>query len=125
MLNISALQSFVPMRSQVHACAAKAGLDAMMRTLAREWGEEGVRVNSIAPGPIAGTEGMARLTPDAAAVARLTRSIPLGRYGEVSDIADLAAFLASDAARNITGTLIVSDGGQSLSMADVEEQGRS
>lgn len=122
-VNISALQSFLPMRSQVHACAAKAGLDAMMRTLAREWGEDGLRINSVAPGPIAGTEGMARLTPNQAAVDELTRSIPLGRYGDALDIADLVVFLASEAARNITGALLISDGGQSLSAADVEMRG--
>ena len=113
-LNISALQSFQPAAAQVHACAAKAGIDQMMRCLALEWGAEGIRVNSIAPGPIAGTEGMARLTPDAESEARLTRSIPLGRYGDTTDIADLAVFLASDAARNISGSLVVSDGGQAV-----------
>jgi NAD(P)-dependent dehydrogenase (short-subunit alcohol dehydrogenase family) len=113
-LNISALQSFQPAYAQVHACAAKAGIDSMMRCLALEWGCEGIRVNSIAPGPIAGTEGMARLTPTAEAEARLTQTIPLGHYGRTADIAELAVFLCSDGARNITGALIVSDGGQTV-----------
>lgn len=113
-LNISALQSFQPARAQVHACAAKAGIDSMMRCLALEWGAEGIRVNSIAPGPIAGTEGMARLTPTAEAVERFTSAIPLGRYGEKSDVTELAVFLCSEAARNITGALVVSDGGLSV-----------
>ncbi len=91
-----------------------------MRCLALEWGSEGIRVNSIAPGPIAGTEGMARLTPTAEARARLTRTIPLGRYGETADIADLAVFLASDAARNITGALIVCDGGQAVGAGAIQ-----
>jgi NAD(P)-dependent dehydrogenase (short-subunit alcohol dehydrogenase family) len=119
-LNISALQSFQPASAQVHACAAKAGIDQMMRCLALEWGPEGIRVNSIAPGPIAGTEGMSRLTPTAEAESRLTRTIPLGRYGETADIADLAVFLASDAARNITGALIVSDGGQAVGAGAIQ-----
>jgi NAD(P)-dependent dehydrogenase (short-subunit alcohol dehydrogenase family) len=117
LINISALQSFQPAMGQVHACAAKAGLDQMMRCLALEWGGEGIRVNSIAPGPIAGTEGMARLTPTPEAEARLTRTIPLGRYGSTSDIAELAVFLCSEAARNISGALLVSDGGQSVAAA--------
>jgi NAD(P)-dependent dehydrogenase (short-subunit alcohol dehydrogenase family) len=119
-LNISALQSFQPAIAQVHACAAKAGIDQMMRCLALEWGPEGIRVNSIAPGPIAGTEGMSRLTPTHEAESRLTRTIPLGRYGETADIADLAVFLASDAARNITGALIVSDGGQAVGAGAIQ-----
>ena len=119
-INISALQSFQPAQAQVHACAAKAGIDQMMRCLALEWGPEGIRVNSIAPGPIAGTEGMSRLTPTPEAEARLTRTIPLGRYGETSDIADLAVFLASDAARNISGALIVSDGGQAVGAGAIQ-----
>jgi NAD(P)-dependent dehydrogenase (short-subunit alcohol dehydrogenase family) len=113
-LVISALQSFQPLAGQVHACAAKAGLDSMMRCLALEWGAEGIRVNSIAPGPIADTEGMARLTPTPEAAEALRRTIPLGDYGDKSDIADLAVFLCSPAARNITGALVVSDGGQSI-----------
>lgn len=114
-LNISALQSFQPTLAQVHACAAKAGIDSMMRCLALEWGPEGIRVNSIAPGPIADTEGMARLAPTPEAVERLTRTIPLGRWGQKSDVAELAVFLCSEAARNITGALVVSDGGQTVS----------
>lgn len=119
-INISALQSFQAANAQVHACAAKAGIDQMMRCLALEWGPEGIRVNSIAPGPIAGTEGMSRLTPTAEAEARLTRTIPLGRYGDKADIADLAVFLASDAARNITGALVVSDGGQAVGAGAIQ-----
>ncbi|MGE0743548.1 MAG: SDR family oxidoreductase [Hyphomonadaceae bacterium] len=114
MLVISALQSFRAYPSQVHACAAKAGIDAMMKAMALEWGPEGVRVNSIAPGPIADTEGMARLAPDPGATERITRAIPLQRFGFKSDIAELAVFLCSEASANITGALVVSDGGSSL-----------
>ena len=62
-INISAPQSFVPMELQVHVCAAKAGVDMLTRVLALEWGPMGIRVNSIVPGPIEGTEGMDRLAP--------------------------------------------------------------
>lgn len=119
-LTISALQSFMPARQQVHACAAKAGIDQMMRCLALEWGPEGIRVNSIAPGPIGDTEGMARLTPTPEAEARLTATIPLRRYGETGDIADLAVYLCSEAGRNVTGALMVSDGGQAVGGSAIE-----
>jgi NAD(P)-dependent dehydrogenase (short-subunit alcohol dehydrogenase family) len=74
----------------------------------------GVRVNSIIPGPIEDTEGMRRLTPDDETRQKLTRVLPLQRFGTKQDIAQLALFLASDAASYITGSLMVCDGGQSL-----------
>lgn len=113
-INISAVQSFMPMEGQVHVCAAKAGIDAMTRVLAIEWGPQGVRVNAIAPGPVDGTEGMQRLTPTPAHRERLTQAIPLRRYATISEIADLATFLCSDAGANISGEIAVCDGGQSL-----------
>jgi NAD(P)-dependent dehydrogenase (short-subunit alcohol dehydrogenase family) len=93
------------------------------RVLAIEWGGLGIRVNSIAPGPIDDTEGMKRLTPNEEAKNRLSQKIPLQRFGEKREIADLALFLASDAAAYITGAVIPCDGGQALigsgSMMDV------
>lgn len=113
-VNISATQAFIPMPMQAHVCAAKAGVDMLTRTLALEWGREGVRVNSIAPGAVEDTEGMRRLAPTTEAHDHLTRMIPLGRFARKSEIADLALFLCSDAAQFITGTVMVCDGGQSL-----------
>ncbi len=113
-INISATQAFIPMMMQAHVCAAKAGVDMLTRTLALEWGTEGVRVNSIAPGAVDDTEGMRRLAPTDKARTYLMKMIPLGRFAEKSEIADLALFLCSDAARFITGTVMVCDGGQSL-----------
>ncbi|HWR37249.1 MAG TPA: SDR family oxidoreductase [Clostridia bacterium] len=113
-VNISATQAFVPTAFQSHVCAAKAGVDMITRTLAIEWGPEGVRVNSIAPGPIAETEGMRRLAPTPETSSRLQSNIPLGRYGRKDEIGDLAIFLCSDAAEYITGAVMVCDGGQSL-----------
>jgi len=112
---ISAGHAFVPYPAQVHVCAAKAGVDQMMRVLALEWGQYGIRCNSIAPGPIDDTEGMRRLAPgDTALRARLAAAIPLGRYGKVEDIGHAAAFLASPLASYVTGTVLVVDGGQNL-----------
>ena len=112
-INISAPQSWNPMPMQVHACAAKAGVDQVTRVLAMEWGADGIRVNSIAPGPIEGTEGFQRLsTPEARQ--RMVKRLPLRRFGTRDDVARLALFLASPLSSYITGALIPVDGGWSL-----------
>jgi NAD(P)-dependent dehydrogenase (short-subunit alcohol dehydrogenase family) len=110
-VSISAPQAMVPMVMQAHVCAAKAGVDMITRTLALEWGPEGVRINSVIPGPIDGTEGMARLTPTAESRAAVIAGVPLRRYGTIADVADVVLFLASDAARYITGVVLPVDGG--------------
>lgn len=110
-INISAAQAWIAMPLQVHVCAAKAGVDMITRCLAMEWGREGIRINSVAPGPIAGTEGMARLAPTPEAEARVNAGVPLGRMGTVDEIADACMFLSSDAARYISGAVIPVDGG--------------
>jgi len=112
---ISAGQAFVAYPAQAHVGAAKAGVDQLMRNLALEWGRYGIRSNSIAPGPIEGTEGMRRLGPDDPSYHdRLKKAIPLGRYGDVEEIGAAAVFLASPMAAYITGALLVVDGGQNL-----------
>jgi 2,4-dienoyl-CoA reductase [(3E)-enoyl-CoA-producing], peroxisomal len=116
LLNISATLHYHGTPLQVHASAAKAGVDAMTRTLAVEWGQLGVRVNAIAPGPIGDTEGMRRLaTPDAAA--RLKKAIPLGRVGTIDEIAAAAVYLRSAAAEYITGAVLVVDGGHCVTQS--------
>jgi 2,4-dienoyl-CoA reductase [(3E)-enoyl-CoA-producing], peroxisomal len=112
-LNISATLQLHGTPLQAHAAAAKAGVDSLTRTLAVEWGRFGVRSVAIAPGPIGDTEGMRRLAPGDIGQ-RLIKRIPLGRYGTVQEIADLAVYLASDAAGYITGAVYVVDGGQSV-----------
>ena len=115
LLFISAGQAFTPYFAQAHAGAAKAGIDNLMRNLALEWGRYGIRANSIAPGPIEGTEGMRRLAPGGDAFhAKLKQAIPLNRYGTVDDIGQMAVFLASPLASYVTGSLVVVDGGQNL-----------
>ena len=110
---ISAGQAYMPYAYQVHVAAAKAGIDMMMKNLALEWGKYGIRCNSIAPGPIDGTEGMKRLSSPEA-LAQLTAGIPLGRLGTVDEIGQVAVFLASGLASYVSGTLLVTDGGQNL-----------
>jgi len=113
-LNISAPQAFNPTKFQAHVCAAKAGVDMLTRVLAMEWGPEGVRVNSIVPGPIGDTEGIRRLAPTPEALQRMTQSVPLQRMGRVEEIADMALFLASPHAAFVTGAILAVDGGSSL-----------
>ena len=113
-INISAMQAFTAMPMQAHVCAAKAGVDMLTKCLAIEWGPDGVRVNSIAPGAVDDTEGMRRLAPTEEVRKQFARTIPLKRFATKTEIADLAVFLSSDAARFITGAVVVCDGGQSL-----------
>ena len=111
-LSISAYGVPVPM--QAHVVAAKAGVDQLTRTLAIEWGLRGIRVNAIVPGPIDGTEGMARLAPDEKTRQRFMGTVPLGRFGVPQDIANAALFLVSDAASYVTGVILPVDGGQNM-----------
>jgi NAD(P)-dependent dehydrogenase (short-subunit alcohol dehydrogenase family) len=110
-INISAPQSMHAQPLQAHVCAAKAGVDMLTRVLAIEWGPDGIRVNSVIPGPIDHTEGMARLAPNAAAREIARKSLPLGRFGTKEEVADLALFLASPMAAYITGAIVPVDGG--------------
>ena len=114
LIAITAGQAVNPSMFQAHVCAAKAGINHLIRVLAMEWGPDGVRVNGISPGPIADTEGMARLAPTPEAEASIKARVPLRRYGTKDEIGDAATFLSSDAARYITGTILDVDGGSQL-----------
>lgn len=113
-VTISAPQALHPYPLQAHVNAAKAGADMLVKTLAVEWGPLGVRVNAIIPGPIADTEGMARLAPTPEAMAQSARNTPMQRLGTKDEVADLALFLVSDAAAYISGAIVPCDGGLSL-----------
>ena len=112
MINISAVQSQQAMPFQSHVCSAKAGIDMLTKALAVEWGPQGVRVNAILPGPIDDTEGMRRLSTSPELAQKIAQSIPLQRYGTKAEVANLAAFLCSDAASYISGAIMTCDGGQ-------------
>ena len=111
---ISATHAWQPYANQAHVCAAKAGVDLLTKTLALEWGRDGVRCNIIAPGPVDGTEGMRRLAPTPESRDRIKQRVPLARFAEIAEIADLALFLCSPAAAYITGAVFTIDGGSSL-----------
>lgn len=113
-LNITAAASSRPMIGQAHVCAAKAGVDQITRTLALEWGPEGIRVNSVLPGPIEDTEGFRRLAPTPQAKAKRLANVPLRRAANSAEVADLCLFLASERASYITGAVIPVDGGAML-----------
>ncbi|XP_042608431.1 peroxisomal 2,4-dienoyl-CoA reductase [(3E)-enoyl-CoA-producing] isoform X2 [Cyprinus carpio] len=120
-VNISATLGYRGQALQVHAGSAKAANDAMTRHLAVEWGPSGVRVNTVAPGPISGTEGYRRLGGSHSESAGVFRSIPLQRAGNKTEIAHAVLFLASRAASYVTGAILVADGGAWLTSAnDVE-----
>ena len=119
LINISAPQASVPMAYQVHVCAAKAGVDMITRCLAIEWAPEGLRVNGVVPGPIAGTEGMARLAPSPEQQAAVARAVPMGRTGTPEDVAGACLWLGSEAAAYVNGVIVAADGGWSLTGARI------
>ncbi|MGH9315741.1 MAG: SDR family oxidoreductase, partial [Thermoanaerobaculia bacterium] len=93
------------------ACA-KAGVLAMTRSLAVEWGHAGIRVNAIAPGPIPTEGAFSRLVPNAEAEKAALARIPSGRFGTTEEIANLATFLLSDLCSYQTGDCVTMDGGE-------------
>ena len=111
LISITAGQAERASLFQAHVCAAKAGINMLTKCLALEWGPGGVRVNAISPGPIAETEGMARLAPTEEAEARVNGRNPLRRYGTKDEIADMAIFLSTDKAAYVNGAIIPVDGG--------------
>ena len=113
-INISAPQADNPTPYQAHVCAAKAGVDMLTQVLALEWGAQGIRINSIVPGPIADTEGLKRLAPTGATLDAMAERVPLKRLGRLEDISRMAMLLASDWGSYITGAVIPVDGGLAL-----------
>lgn len=101
---------------------AKAAMLAMTRSLAVEWGPKGIRCVGIAPGLFPTPGAWDQLFPEERVKSNdLTRSIPLGRFGEHEEFADMCAFLASDAAAYVNGDMITIDGGRGLKGMDVDD----
>ena len=125
-VNISSHQAQRAVRGAVAYATAKAAIEGLTRALAVDYGPSGVRVNAVALGSIA-TERSATYVAglDHAERDRFAREIallqPLGRMGEVAEVADAVAFLLSDAARFISGAIIPIDGGRSAVGRDPEE----
>jgi NAD(P)-dependent dehydrogenase (short-subunit alcohol dehydrogenase family) len=117
-VNISAAIQYRGMALQAHVVSAKAGVDALSRTCAIEWGPHGVRVNVVAPGAMSGTEGVKRIAGDDQ---HRTFQNPLRRPGSTTEVAETVLFLASDAASYVTGATLVVDGGGWLTASGVPD----
>lgn len=123
LIAITAGQAVHPSAFQIHACAAKAGVNMVTKCLALEWGPAGIRVNGISPGPIGDTEGMKRLGGDPAREAQIKKRLALRDYGTKADIAEAALWLSSPAAKYVTGAIINVDGGSDLGDASADALG--
>ncbi|MEX0678085.1 MAG: SDR family oxidoreductase [Pirellulales bacterium] len=111
-LNISTTYAWTGSGYVVPSAVAKAGALVLVRSLASEWGKYGIRINAIAPGSFPTEGAWSRLRPkELESVFDLKERIPLGRYGERQELANLAAYLLSDFAAYITGTCVTIDGG--------------
>lgn len=111
---ITAPQATRPWLYQSHVCAAKAGVNMLVKCCAMEWGTSGVRVNAISPGPIDGTEGMDRLAPTPEIREQYKKALALKSFGDRDDIADAALWLCSPSADYVTGTILEVEGGCNL-----------
>lgn len=120
LLAISTMRALEGWPGCAHAGAAKAGIMSLIRSLAAEWGADGIRCNTIAPGAIGGTEGVRRIYEEKGDAVRRNQlaQIPLASFGEVDDIAAAALYLCSDAGKYVTGTDLVVDGGRQRRMQE-------
>ena len=101
LIAISANHATQPIANQAHVCAGKAGAELLTKTLAIEWGPQGIRANCITPGPTNTPKECAGAAKTEELRQRTISSIPLRRYGTKDELADLALFLCSDAGRFI------------------------
>lgn len=113
-LNITTTYASTGSAYVLPSAVAKAGVEAMTRSLAVEWGNRGIRMNAIAPGPIPTEGAFSRLLPRPELEQMALQRNPLGRFGTVEEFANLAAFLVSDGPGYINGEVIVMDGGEWL-----------
>ena len=109
-LNLGSIMSVISMAGRTPYASSKAAVLGLTRTLALEWATKGVTVNAICPGPFA-TDMNLQLLNDPAKYKVFVEKIPMGRWGELHEIAGAALFLASDAASYVTGTTLFVDGG--------------
>ncbi|CAN5341135.1 2,4-dienoyl-CoA reductase [soil metagenome] len=116
-LNIVASYAWTGAPLVAHSAAAKAGMVAFTKSVAREWGPDNIRVNALAPGFVPTDNAVAGILSDQQAQERMLDLIPLGRFGSTAEIADVAAFLLGDESRYVTGAVFAADGGRSLGVA--------
>ena len=113
-LSISATYAPVGSAYVVPSAVSKAGVEALTRSLAVEWGDRGIRTNAIAPGPIPTQGAFSRVLPRPGLEALALERNPLHRFGTTEELANLAAFLVSDGSAYINGEVIRMDGGEFL-----------
>jgi NAD(P)-dependent dehydrogenase (short-subunit alcohol dehydrogenase family) len=113
-LNITTTYTTTGSAYVVPSAVAKAGVLALTRSLAVEWGNRGIRMNAIAPGPVPTEGAFSRLLPRPELEELAKKRIPLGRFGTLNEFANLATFLISDASTYINGDVITMDGGEWL-----------
>jgi NAD(P)-dependent dehydrogenase (short-subunit alcohol dehydrogenase family) len=113
-LSISATYAPVGSAYVVPSAVSKAGVEALTRSLAVEWGNRGIRMNAIAPGPIPTEGAFSRVLPLPKLEPLAKERIPMGRFGTTKELANLAAFLVSEGSGYINGEVIRMDGGEFL-----------
>jgi NAD(P)-dependent dehydrogenase (short-subunit alcohol dehydrogenase family) len=113
-LNITTTYTTTGSAYVVPSAVAKAGVQALTRSLAVEWGNRGIRMNAIAPGPIPTEGAFSRLLPRPELEEAAKGRIPVGRFGTMEEFANLAAFLISDGSGYINGDVVTMDGGEWL-----------
>ncbi len=96
------------------SAAAKAGVMSLTQSLSVEWAKHNIRINAIAPGPIATENTTRQLFGGGSFIEKMAKEVPLGRFGEVEEISNAAAYLVSDFAAYTTGTCLTVDGGNML-----------
>jgi len=116
-LNIVATYAWTGSAFVLPSACAKAGVLALTRSLSVEWARHGIRLNAIAPGPVWTKGAVSQLFPSEEFVKRREARIPAGRFGSPDEVAELAAFLVSDASAMIRGEAVTIDGGEWLSGA--------
>jgi len=115
-LNISTIYATTGSAFVLPSAAAKAGVEALTKSLAAEWSKYGMRFNCIAPGPIETKGAFSRLDPTGEFKGVMTKRMATQRLGEIEELANMATYLVSDYASWMTGQVVNFDGGESVSM---------
>ena len=113
-VNMVATYAWTGAPGVAHSAAAKAGMIAFTRSVAREWGPNGIRVNAVAPGFVPTEQAVSNILDDPEAQERMRDVIPLERFGEAVEVAEAVAFLLSDSSSYMTGSVVTVDGGRWL-----------